>query len=121
MILFLDNQNKIYAANDNLKKESVLSIKNCVWYDGDFSFFDGEEKDGYIKVHKWDGEKPVIEYKQELNSYKTTQLDNIEKTQLMIMEAMADQYEQRLETDLMMMDAQATTFESVLALTEGMV
>ena len=39
----------------------------------------------------------------------------------MIMEAMADQYEQRLETDLMMMDAQATTFEAVLALTEGMV
>ena len=50
-----------------------------------------------------------------------TQLDNIETTQLMIMEAMADQYEQRLETDLMMMDAQATTFEAVLALTEGMV
>lgn len=50
-----------------------------------------------------------------------TQLDNIEQTQLMIMEAMADQYEQRLETDLMMMDAQATTFEAVLALTEGVV
>lgn len=50
-----------------------------------------------------------------------TQLDNIEQTQLMMMEAMADKYEQRLETDLMMMDAQATTFEAVLALTEGMV
>ena len=50
-----------------------------------------------------------------------TQLDNIETTQLLIMEAMADQYEQRLETDLMMMDAQATTFEAVLALTEGVV
>ena len=37
----------------------------------------------------------------------------------MIMEAMADQYEQRLETDLMMMDAQATTFEAVLSLSEG--
>lgn len=50
-----------------------------------------------------------------------TQLDSIEQTQLLIMEAMADQYEQRLETDLMMMDAQATTFEAVLALTEGVV
>lgn len=48
-----------------------------------------------------------------------TQLDNIETTQLLIMEAMADQYEQRLETDLMMMDAQATTFEAVLSLSEG--
>lgn len=121
MILFLDNQNKIYAANDNLKKEDVLSIKNCVWYDGDFSFFDGEEKDGYIKVHKWDGEKPIVEYKQFPEPPQPTQLDNIEETQLMIMEAMADQYEQRLETDLMMMDAQATTFETVLALTEGVV
>lgn len=48
-----------------------------------------------------------------------TQLDSIEQTQLLIMEAMADQYEQRLETDLMMMDAQATTFEAVLSLSEG--
>ena len=48
-----------------------------------------------------------------------TQLDSIEQTQLLIMEAMADQYEQRLETDLMMMDAQATTFEADLSLSEG--
>lgn len=79
MILFLDNQNKIYAANDNLKKNDVSLFKNAVWYDGNFSFFDGEEKEGYIKIHKWDGEKPVVEYKPELNPYKTTQLDRIEE------------------------------------------
>lgn len=60
----------------------------------------------------WEFPEPEVE---------ETQLDNIETTQLMIMEAMADQYEQRLETDLMMMDAQATTFEAVLAISEGMV
>lgn len=58
----------------------------------------------------WEFPEPVQE---------PTQLDGIEATQLLIMEAMADQYEQRLETDLMMMDAQATTFEAVLSLSEG--
>lgn len=65
-----------------------------------------------VGIFDWEFPEPETE---------ETQLDNIEETQLMIMEAMADQYEQHLETDLMMMDAQATTFEAVLALTEGMV
>lgn len=64
--------------------------------------------------------EPVIP-EPEPEPSQPTQLDSIEQTQLLIMEAMADQYEQRLETDLMMMDAQATTFEAVLALTEGVV
>lgn len=58
-------------------------------------------------------------YTKEPEPPQPTQLDSIEQTQLLIMEAMADQYEQRLETDLMMMDAQATTFEAVLSLSEG--
>lgn len=70
---------------------------------------------------KWNGYGWETYEPPEPEPPQPTQLDNIEETQLMIMEAMADQYEQRLETDLMMMDAQATTFEAVLALTEGMV
>ena len=70
---------------------------------------------------KWNGSGWETYEPPEPQEPEPTQLDSIEQTQLMMMEAMADQYEQRLETDLMMMDAQATTFETVLALTEGMV
>lgn len=70
---------------------------------------------------KWNGSGWETYEPPEPEPPQPTQLDNIETTQLLIMEAMADQYEQRLETDLMMMDAQATTFEAVLALTEGVV
>lgn len=123
MVLFLKAENIIYAKNEKMKKEEIAEIADAVWYDGEFSFFDGENKEGFYKVFKWDGKKPVIEYQQipEEQDPEKSQLDNIEQTQLMLMEAMADQYEQRLETDLMMMDAQATTFEAVLALTEGKV
>lgn len=68
---------------------------------------------------KWNGSVWETYEPPEPEPPEPTQLDNIEEAQLMIMEAMADQYEQRLETDLMMMDAQATTFEAVLSLSEG--
>ena len=55
-----------------------------------------------------------------------TQLDKIEEqvynnndSSLIIMEAMADQYEQTEEYRLNDMEVQATIFESVLALSEG--
>ena len=55
-----------------------------------------------------------------------TQLDKIEEqvysnneSNLIIMEAMADQYEQTEEYRLNDMEVQATIFESVLALSEG--
>lgn len=55
-----------------------------------------------------------------------TQLDNIEKqvsinndNNLIIMEAMADQYEQNLENRLNDQEVQATIYEAVLALSEG--
>lgn len=48
-----------------------------------------------------------------------TQLDKIEETQLMMMEAMADQYEQGLEQDLINMEVQATIYEAVMALGGG--
>lgn len=59
-------------------------------------------------------------------AYIPTQLDKIEEqvysnndNSLIIMEAMADQYEQTEEYRLNDMEVQATIFESVLALSEG--
>lgn len=48
-----------------------------------------------------------------------TQLDKIEENQLMLMEAMADQYEQGLEQDLINMEVQATIYEAVMTLGGG--
>lgn len=45
-----------------------------------------------------------------------TQLDRIEESQLTIMEAMADQYEQSLSNRLDDMEVQATIFETILEL-----
>ena len=120
MVLFINNSdNSIYAFNTLLSKSDIEKYPDAIWYDGDFSFSHGEEKEDYKKIYKWDGQKPIVEYEQFPEPPQPTQLDSIEQTQLLIMEAMADQYEQRLETDLMMMDAQATTFEAVLSLSEG--
>lgn len=44
------------------------------------------------------------------------QLDNIEESQLIIMEAMADQYEQQQEDNLVNMEVQATIYEAILEL-----
>lgn len=62
MVLFLTPENVIYATNKIMSKEEVETFENAVWYDREFSFFDGEEKEGFHKVFKWDGEKPIIEY-----------------------------------------------------------
>ena len=56
---------------------------------------------------------------QEKMMQRLMQLDNIKETQLMIMEAMADQYEQGLEQDLINMEVQATIYEAVMALGGG--
>lgn len=50
---------------------------------------------------------------------KPTQLDEIQETQLTIMEASAEQYEQQLEKDLNNMEVQATIYEAILSLSEG--
>lgn len=48
-----------------------------------------------------------------------TQADRIEESQLVIMEAMAEQYEQHQAERLTDMEVQATTYEAILALQEG--
>lgn len=51
----------------------------------------------------------------EPESQPLTQLDEISNTQLTIMEAMADQYEQNLQNQLTNMEVQATIYEELLA------
>ena len=46
----------------------------------------------------------------------TSQLDNIERVQLTMMEAMADQYEESQERELTNMDVLATMYEEILSI-----
>lgn len=62
MVFFVNEKMTIYAHNEVISKEESSKYADAVWYDGEFSFFDGEEKDGFSKIFKWDGEKPVLEY-----------------------------------------------------------
>ena len=59
----------------------------------------------YISKYMW----PVSDDFEE-----PTQLDNIEATQLTIMIAMAEQYEESLERELVNMEVQATIYEAIL-------
>lgn len=80
MVLFLTSENVIYAKNEKMKKEEIAGIDDAVWYDGKFSFFDGEEKEGFYKIFKWDGTKPVTEYAEiKEQTEEKTQLDRIEE------------------------------------------
>lgn len=62
MILFLGKDSNIYAFNKHIPKEETKNYEDAVWFDGDFDFSYGEEREGFYKVFKWDGEKPVLEY-----------------------------------------------------------
>lgn len=63
MVLFVNSDDSIiYATNHLISKEEIKKYPDAIWYDGDFSFEQGEEKEGYTKLYKWDGEKPIIEY-----------------------------------------------------------
>lgn len=62
-------------------------------------------------------EEPEIPPEPEIpEDPKPTQLDNIEATQLTIMTAMAEQYEESLERELINMEVQATIYEAILEL-----
>ena len=70
------------------------------------------------------GRKYDVENKSWTNEYalpsepepQPTQLDRVEENELIIMEALAEQYEEGVEKDLMNMEVQATIYESILAL-----
>lgn len=78
MVLFLTEENIIYAANKFMSIDEIKMFENAVWYDGEFSFSDGEEKEGYYKVFKWDSEKPRLEYVP-ITKPEPTQLDRMEE------------------------------------------
>ena len=91
------------------------------------SYTDSLFSENQIKIDSWDisilGKKWTGQGWEEVESPKTetnpTQLDRIEEAQLMMMEAIADQYEQGLEQDLINMEVQATIYETVMTLVGG--
>lgn len=59
MILYVNNENVIYGF---LPDGDTTESTDGIVFNGEFSFEQGEEKEGFYKVFKWDGEKPIIEY-----------------------------------------------------------
>ena len=73
-------------------------------------FFDAESN-----TFRIDGEVSYPEPPEELEpAPEPNQLDNIERVQLTMMEAMADQYEESQERELTNMDVLATMYEEIL-------
>lgn len=60
-----------------------------------------------------------MKYNRVLGKFEKTDIDKLSETQLTIMEAMAEQYEESLNNRLNDMEVQATIYEAVLALSEG--
>lgn len=83
MWIYTDKKGKILAVN---RIKPSTANENGIWYEGDFSFFDGEDREGFDKIFKWDGEKPVIEYDEIQPEPEPTQLDRIEANTNAIME-----------------------------------
>lgn len=78
MVLFLKEDNEIYAYNKRLKKEDIEKYQDAIWYEGDFDFLDGKDKEGYAKLYRWNGEKPILEYIPTPEP-ELSQLDRIEE------------------------------------------
>ena len=62
MILFLEEDNRIYAYNDILPKEVIVNYDNAVWYDGEFSFTMAKFIEGKTSVYYFRDGKVEIEY-----------------------------------------------------------
>lgn len=58
----------------------------------------------------------ALERMNEKIENNTKQVSVLNETQLIMMEAMADQYEQQLEQELISMESQATIYETLLEL-----
>ncbi len=59
MILYVNDENIIYGF---LPDRDTTESTDGIVFNGEFSFEQGDEKEGFCKVFKWDGEKPIIEY-----------------------------------------------------------
>lgn len=127
MILFLGKDSNIYAVNKYIPKEETKNYEDVVWFDGDFDFSYGEEREGFYKVFKWDGEKPVLEYapiaeapipepEPTMEEQILSGVNSTNESQLIIItEALATQYEEGLENDLNNKEVLATIYEELLA------
>lgn len=80
-------------------------------------------KDSSVLGKIWDGEKfvedPDVTAPVELIDPTQEQLSRIEEQQLVIMEALADQYEEQQEANLINMEVQATIYEELMAMQES--
>lgn len=83
-MVFFQKDSIIYAKNNQMTRDEMKKYTDAVWYDGEFSFFDGEEREGFYKLFRWDGTKPIVEYKKliEPEQEERTQLDRIEEAVL---------------------------------------
>lgn len=75
MILYVNNENVIYGF---LSDRDTTESTDGIVFNGEFSFEQGDEKEGFCKVFKWDGEKPIIEYIP-IPEPELSQLDRIEE------------------------------------------
>ncbi len=109
MILFLNDKNYIISYNTTRHKESVDVEKNEVWFDGEFSFFDGEVIEGKGKNFIYNNGEISIEYfdintaesdeitePQPTNKDIQNQLTSMEDNQYALMMAITDLYEMNL-------------------------
>lgn len=86
-----------------------------------FDFDDVMKNKNYLNVSEFDNADKFIgmKYNRVLGKFEKTDIDKLSETQLTIMEAMAEQYEESLNNRLNDMEVQATIYEAVLALSEG--
>lgn len=119
--VFLFRYAQIYKGEDGygyIMCDSLLSgeveAENMIPISEDFEI--SRERWNYV-ISDWETYEP--EPGPELQPPKQTQADRIEESQLVIMEAIAEQYEQHQAERLADMEVQATTYEAILELQKG--
>ena len=121
MLLNIDENNKVIWYNTYITQEESEKWFNEHTFWTDATVPEPEEQTGKAAVLYWENNMLVWKYEDEPEPEPTpepqpTQLDTIEENQLIIMEAMADQYEQSVETELTNMEVMATIYEQLLAM-----
>lgn len=95
MILFINQPSNIITAyHTTATIEDLPKYPRGVWYDGEFSFFMGEDIDGKRKVFKFIDGEVVIEYEDlpEPIEPEPTQLDRIETAINLSQQEIIDNY-----------------------------
>ena len=121
MIVNADENGKVNWFNEYITLDEAGKWFNEHTFWTDATVPEPEEQTGKAAVLYWENNMLVWKYEDEPEPEPTpepqpTQLDTIEEGQLIIMEAMADQYEQSVETELTNMEVMATIYEQLLAM-----